>query len=81
MITDASKNENTVQPVIGLCFHSSAVKDVDHEALWRSLSYVHAPNFSVTDCDVYVDGALVDGRHTARLRAEGRVGGCLSRCH
>ena len=25
--------ENTVQPVIGFCFHSSAIKDVVHEAL------------------------------------------------
>ena len=37
VITVASKTENTVQLVIGLCFRSSAVKDVDHEALWLAL--------------------------------------------
>ena len=33
----AQKLENTVQPVIGLGFHSSALEDVDHDALWLAL--------------------------------------------
>ena len=32
-ITVAKKLESEVQPVIGLGFHSSAIEDVDHEAL------------------------------------------------
>ena len=31
------KLENTVQPVVEVCFHSSVIKDVDHAALWLVL--------------------------------------------
>ena len=37
MISIASKTEITVQPVFGLCFHSSAIKNVDYEVLWLVL--------------------------------------------
>ena len=30
VVTVAKKIENSVQPVIGSCFHSSAIKNVDH---------------------------------------------------
>ena len=32
VITVAQKFENTMQPVLGLGFHSSAIEDVDHDA-------------------------------------------------
>ena len=35
VITVAKKIEKSVQRVIGSCFHSSAIKNVDHEA-WRA---------------------------------------------
>ena len=31
----AQKLKSTVRPVVGLCFHSFAVKDVDHDVLWE----------------------------------------------
>ena len=34
MVNVAWKLENAVQPVVGLGFHPSTTKDVDHEALW-----------------------------------------------
>ena len=34
VITVAKEIENTVQPVIWLGFHSSAIENVGHEALW-----------------------------------------------
>ena len=40
VVTVAKKIENSVQPVIGSCFHSSAIKNVDLEA-WRA----HAESF------------------------------------
>ena len=42
-VTVAKKIEKSVQFVIGLCFHSYAIKNVDHEA-WRArakLRHVH----------------------------------------
>ena len=56
--------ENTMQPVIGLYFHSSASKDVDHEASWVVLlNEVHAPTCSMIDCDEsFIERALVDRR-------------------
>ena len=59
VVTVAEQFENTVQPV---CFHSSAIKDVDHEASWLVLlNEVQAPKCSVTECGVlFVESALVD---------------------
>ena len=63
VITVAMKIENTIQPVIGLGFHSSANEDVDHDALWLALldevrqPEAHAPNCSVTDCDRSLKGS------------------------
>ena len=57
VITVAKKIEFTVQLGIGLCFRSSAIEHVGHEALWLVLlnevrqSGARTPNFSVTDCD------------------------------
>merc|ERR1712135_273167 len=57
----AQKIENTMQPVIGLGFHSSSLEDVNHDALWLALLNevrqpgAHAPNCSVIDCDGYVE--------------------------
>ena len=53
------KIENTAQPVVGLDFHTSTIKDIDHDALWLALLNevrqpgAHAPNRSVTDSDAY----------------------------
>ena len=78
MVTVAEKFENTVQPVVALCFHPGAIKDVDHEAFWQ----VHAPNCSMTDCDEsLIEKSSRRLEHTARLHSGGRVEGCLSRCH
>jgi hypothetical protein len=60
----AQKLENTVQPVIGLGFHSSSLEDVNHDALWLALlnevrqPRAHAPNCSVIDCDGYIERKL-----------------------
>ena len=51
---------NTMQPVIGLGFHSSSLEEVSHNALWLALLNevrqpgTHAPNCSVIDYDGYV---------------------------
>ena len=55
---------NTMQPVIGLGFHSSSLEEVNHDALWLALLNevrqpgTHAPNCSVIDCDGYVERKL-----------------------
>merc|ERR1712136_735327 len=60
----AQKLESKVQPVIGLGFHSSAMEDVDHDALWLAVLNevrqpgAHAPNCSVTECDGYIERKL-----------------------
>ena len=60
LITVAKKLVSEAQPVIGLGFHSSAT-EVDHEALLVafvneiSQPGIHAPNCSLTDCDVYLE--------------------------
>ena len=38
VIEVARQLENTVQPLIGLGFHSSEIKDVDHGMLWLALA-------------------------------------------
>ena len=55
----AQKPENAVKPVIELGLRSSAMEDVDHDAVWRaSLNEVpqrraHAAKCSVIECDGY----------------------------
>ena len=62
--TVAMKFENTIQLAIGLGFNSSADEDVDHDALWLALldevrqPEAHAPNCSVTDCDMIIEKKL-----------------------
>ena len=51
VVTVAKKIENSVQPVIGSCFHSSAIKNVDHEA-WRARTELFR------DCDKYIECKL-----------------------
>ena len=49
---------------IGLGFHSSAMEDADHDALWLALlnevrePRAHAPNCSVIDCDGNIERKL-----------------------
>ena len=52
MVTVAKKIENSVQLVIGSCFHLTAIKNVHLKP------GEHAPNCSVTDCDQYVEWKL-----------------------
>ena len=55
VVNIAQKLENTVQPVVGWSFPSSAIEDVDHDALWLALLRdvrgpgTHAPNCSMTE--------------------------------
>ena len=55
---------NTMQPVVGLGFHSSSLEEVNHNELWLALlnevrqAGTHAPNCSVIDYDGYVERKL-----------------------
>ena len=48
----AKKIENSVQPIIGSCFHSNAIKNVDRKA-WRTRAELFE-----TDCDMYIEWKL-----------------------
>ena len=37
VVNVAQKIEDTVQPVVGLGFHSSAMEDIDDDTLWLAL--------------------------------------------
>ena len=50
------KLENTVRPVMGLSFHSSAIEDVDHDAFWLAL--LNEVRRSVIDYDRYIEKKL-----------------------
>ena len=71
------KIANTLQLLIGLGFPSSANEDDHRDALWLALlddvhqPEAHAPNCLVTNCSGSLSEALVERKHTARLRQEG----------
>ena len=64
VVNVAQKLDDTVQPVIELGFHSSAMEDVDHDTLWLALLNevrqpgAHAPNCLVIDCGGYIERKL-----------------------
>ena len=78
---------NALQPVIGLCYHSSAVRDIDRDALgWLcfrgSPVRAHAPNCSVTDCDTHIEWKLSSTGSTLHVYVEEeKWKGCLSNGH
>ena len=72
VVTVEKKIEDTIQPVDGLGFHSSANEDVDHDA-WSSRADVSR------DCDKYIEwnSRRQKVRCTFTLR---RNSGSLSNC-
>ena len=73
---------NTVQSVIGWGFQSTAMEDVDHDALWLAVLNevlqpgAHAPNCLMIECDGHIERKLSSTGSTQPVH----VGGCLSRC-
>ena len=69
----ARKNSRTVQSVIWLDVHSSAIEDVDHDAFVAGLlsevkrAGAHAPNCSVTDCDGCIERKLSSNGNTPHI--------------
>ena len=88
-ITVTEKNENTLQLVFGLGFHSSTIENDDHNAFLLALLLeihqpgAHAPNSWVIDCGGYdfIERKLSPTGSTQHVGDwEERVGGCLSGC-
>ena len=81
----AQKLESTVQPVIGQCFRSSTLEDVDRVSPWpaffeRGLAARSArADCSVLECDEFIEKKLPSSGSTQHVCGGGQMGGWLSR--
>ena len=75
MINVAQKLENLVQLVVGWSFHSSAIENVDHDAMWLTqVNEVQQPGSTLTELFdgwlrwTHSEEPFVGWKYTARLR-------------